>query len=277
MIRKRENSTAISEALLAAARRLRAEAGRLRFGAPVTHVYKPLTYAWAPYEAYLRTYAGGQKRVVFLGMNPGPFGMAQTGVPFGEVAAVRGWLGIQGVVGKPEAEHPRRPVAGFACPRSEISGRRLWGLFAEQFGTPEQFFAEHLVMNYCPLIFLEESGRNRTPDKLPASEKAALFRACDRHLLAVVAALRPEWVVGVGKFAARQAAKLLAERPVQIGQILHPSPASPAANRDWQGRVKARLNQLGVWQHHQGVSSTTVPSSARSSFGKCASSLKVTT
>ena len=34
------------------------------------------------------------KRVVFLGMNPGPFGMAQVGVPFGEVAAVRDWLRI---------------------------------------------------------------------------------------------------------------------------------------------------------------------------------------
>jgi single-strand selective monofunctional uracil DNA glycosylase len=247
MMRKRENRTAITVALLAAARRLRAEAGRLRFAAPVTRVYNPLAYAWAPYEAYLRKYAGGRKRVVFLGMNPGPFGMAQTGVPFGEVAAVRDWLGIQRPVGRPEAEHPRRPVAGFDCRRSEVSGRRLWGLFAERFGTPEHFFAEHLVMNYCPLVFLEESGCNRTPDKLPASEKTALFQACDRHLRAVVTALQPEWVVGIGDFAAGQAAKLLENSPVMIGQILHPSPASPAANRDWRGLAIARLNQLGIW------------------------------
>jgi single-strand selective monofunctional uracil DNA glycosylase len=247
MMRKRKNSTAITEALLAAAKRLRAEAGWLRFKTPVTHVYNPLAYAWAPYEAYLRKYARGQKRVIFLGMNPGPFGMAQTGVPFGEVAAVRDWLGIQHAVGKPEVEHPKRPVIGFACARSEVSGRRLWGLFAAQFGTPEHFFEEHIVMNYCPLVFVEESGCNRTPDKLPASEKTALFQACDRHLRAVMTALQPEWVVGIGGFAAGQAAKLSANSPLKIGQILHPSPASPAANRDWRGLVLARLNQLGIW------------------------------
>jgi single-strand selective monofunctional uracil DNA glycosylase len=244
---KQMTSTTITEALLAAARRLRAETGRLRFRAPVTHVYNPLAYAWAPHEAYLRNYCGARKRVVFLGMNPGPFGMAQTGVPFGEVAAVRDWLQIECPVGKPEREHPRRPVAGFACARSEVSGRRLWGLFAERFGAPAQFFAEHIVMNYCPLVFLENGGRNRTPDKLPSSEKAALFAACDRHLRAVVAALEPEWLVGIGGFAAKRAAHLFPEGSVKIGRILHPSPASPAANRDWKGVVTVQLDQLGVW------------------------------
>jgi len=270
-------STAISEALLAAARRLRAETGRLRFGEPVTHVYNPLVYAWAPHEMYLRKFSGSRKRVVFLGMNPGPFGMAQTGVPFGEVAAVRGWLKIECPVGKPEHEHPRRLVAGFACGRSEVSGGRLWGLFADRFGAPAQFFAEHIVINYCPLVFLENSGRNRTPDKLRATEKAGLFAACDRHLRAVVAALQPEWLVGVGEFAARRAAHVFPAGPVKIGQILHPSPASPAANRDWKGLVTVQLEQLGVWSSvNYCVSSSRLPSSAKNSFGLCASSLKVT-
>ena len=119
----------------------------MRFGPPVTHVYNPLVYAWPPYEAYLREFGATPKRVVFLGMNPGPFGMAQTGVPFGEVAAVRDWLGIDCAVGKPKREHPRRPVTGFACRRSEVSGHRLWGLFAERFHTPERFFAEHIVID----------------------------------------------------------------------------------------------------------------------------------
>ena len=208
-------STPITEALIAAARRLRAETSRLRFRAPVTHVYNPLVYAWAPHEAYLRKFGAARKRVVFLGMNPGPFGMAQTGVPFGEVAAVRDWLKIECPVGKPEREHPRRPVVGFACARSEVSGRRLWGLFAERFRTPEQFFAGHIVMNYCPLAFLESGGRNRTPDKLPPSEKAALFAACDRHLREIVAVLQPEWLVGVGDFAARRAEHVFPDGSVE--------------------------------------------------------------
>jgi single-strand selective monofunctional uracil DNA glycosylase len=219
----------------------------LTFKPPVTHVYNPLVYAWAPYAAYLEHFGATRKRVVFLGMNPGPFGMVQTGVPFGEVAAVRDWLKIERAVGKPEREHPRRPVTGFACARSEVSGRRLWGLFAEQFGSPRRFFAGHIVVNYCPLAFLESSGRNRTPDKLAASEKEAVFTACDRHLRAVVAALKPGWVVGVGSFAARRAAEVFQGSPIRIGQILHPSPASPAANRNWKGLAGRQLQALDIW------------------------------
>ena len=241
-------TTPVTATLITAARRLHAETARLRFGPPITHVYNPLTYAWAPYEAYLRKFGTTPKRVIFLGMNPGPFGMAQTGVPFGEVAAVRDWLGIQGPVGRPSRTHPRRRVLGFACPRSEVSGRRLWGLFAARFGTPERFFASHIVMNYCPLAFLESSGRNRTPDKLPAAEKAALLAACDRHLRTVVAALQSEWLIGIGDFAARRAEQVFGNGPLKIGRILHPSPASPAANRNWHSLATRQLKALGVWR-----------------------------
>jgi single-strand selective monofunctional uracil DNA glycosylase len=242
------NLTPVSKALIAAAGRLCAETSRLRFRSPVTHVYNPLAYAWEPHEAYLRKFGATPKRSVFLGMNPGPFGMVQTGVPFGEVAAVRDWLGIEGLVGKPRREHPRRPITGFACARSEVSGQRLWGLFAGRFRTPQQFFAAHVVMNYCPMAFLESGGRNRTPDKLPAAEKAALFAACDRHLRAIIAALQPEWLIGIGDFAAKRAEQVFGGSPLKLGRILHPSPASPAANRNWSALATRQIKALGVWQ-----------------------------
>jgi single-strand selective monofunctional uracil DNA glycosylase len=240
--------TPVSEGLITAARRLRAATVRLKFEPPVTHVYNPLVYAWEGHDAYLGRFGTTCKRVVFLGMNPGPFGMAQTGVPFGEVAVVRDWLRIECVVGKPQCEHPRRPIAGFACHRSEVSGRRLWGLFAERFGAPEQFFAEHLVVNYCPLAFLETSGSNRTPDKLSASERAALFAACDRHLRAVIACLQPEWVIGIGDFATKRAQEVFGNTGLKLGRILHPSPASPTANRNWKELATQQLQALGVWR-----------------------------
>ena len=140
----------------------------LEFAPPVTHVYNPLVYAWELHAAYIRLAGAGHKRVVFLGMNPGPFGMAQTGVPFGEIPAVRDWMRLHGTVGKPPEEHPKRPVTGLACTRSEVSGARLWGAVADRFGRPEAFFRDHFVANYCPLVFMEASGRNRTPDKLAA-------------------------------------------------------------------------------------------------------------
>ena len=133
-----------SDSLIAAAQRLSAAVGKLRFAAPVTHVYNPLDYAWRAHELYLRRYGNSAKRVIFLGMNPGPFGMAQTGIPFGQIAAVRDWLGIEVEVRTPGNEHPKRRVTGFRCTRNEISGERLWGLFARRFGTADKFFARHL-------------------------------------------------------------------------------------------------------------------------------------
>jgi single-strand selective monofunctional uracil DNA glycosylase len=238
-----------SSPLIAAAGELAAQAGRLRFAGPVAHVYNPLDYAWAAHEEYLRRYGAGRKRVVFLGMNPGPFGMVQTGIPFGEIAAVRDWLGISAPIAQPAASHPRRPIQGYDCPRSEVSGRRLWKLFAGRFGTADKFFAAHFVVNYCPLAFLADSGANVTPDKLARAERARLDEICDAHLRRVVAALEPEWLVGIGAFA-RQRAETAAEgTAVRVGQILHPSPASPKANRvDWTLTAAQELAALGVWR-----------------------------
>ncbi|MDE0446328.1 MAG: single-stranded DNA-binding protein [Spirochaetaceae bacterium] len=239
------------EPLLAAARELHRSLAALRFAAPVHTVYDPLDYAWCGFRAYVEAHAPRRARVLFLGMNPGPFGMAQTGVPFGEVRAARDWLGIDCAVRAPAREHPRRRIQGFACPRSEISGARLWGLFRDRFGTPAAFFRDHFVVNYCPLMFVEASGRNRTPDKLPAAERTPLLTRCDRHLLAAVEHLAPRWLVAVGAFAMRAAERALRpladhERPRTV-RILHPSPASPAANRGWPQAVTNALIAAGIW------------------------------
>jgi single-strand selective monofunctional uracil DNA glycosylase len=240
--------TATADPLVRAARELSNAVGGLDFRPPVTRVYNPLAYAWAVHRAYLLKFGRGRKRVVFVGMNPGPFGMVQTGVPFGELEAVRDWLGLDGKVARPPREHPKRPVTGFACPRSEVSGRRLWGLFADRFGPAGAFFAEHFVANYCPLAFFDAAGRNVTPDKLRGPAWTPLFRACDAHLRRVVEILRPEWLIGVGAFAESRAREVCGDAPVRLGRILHPSPASPTANRDWAGTAAAQLRTLGVWR-----------------------------
>ena len=244
---RRRGGSPIAAELALAARSLSRSLARLDFASPVTHVYDPLSYAWSAHEAYLQRYGAGRKRVVLLGMNPGPFGMAQTGVPFGEVDAVRRWLRIEAPVRRPRREHPKRPVEGFACPRSEVSGRRLWGGIEEHFGTPRGFFSDWFVANYCPLLFLEQSGRNRTPDKLPAREREPLFARCDRHLRRVIEALRPRWVVGVGAFAEGRAREALqGVDGIRFGRILHPSPANPRAQRDWVGQARSALAEQGV-------------------------------
>lgn len=218
----------------------------LTFGLPVTHVYNPLDYAREPYERYLDRFGRPTKEVVLLGMNPGPFGMAQTGVPFGEITAVAEWMGIGGAVRQPETIHPRRPVTGFDCKRREVSGQRLWGWAQQRFGRPEAFFDRFFVANYCPLVFMEASGRNRTPNTLKAAERQSLFDACDAALVELVRYLSPRLVVGVGKFAADRARIALTGSPVTVGQILHPSPANPRANQGWQAVIEQELADIGV-------------------------------
>ena len=232
--------------MILASRRLAEALSCLRFTAPVTHVYNPLLYALQPHETYLARFAGNRKRVVFLGMNPGPFGMVQTGIPFGEIDAVKAWLKVDAPVQKPGNEHPRRLVTGFECSRSEVSGRRLWGLFAKRFGEAENFFQDHFVLNYCPLAFMEESGKNRTPDKLKPEERERIYALCDDYLRTAVEALEPDWIIGVGDFAANRAREAVPH--VRVGRILHPSPANPAANRDWAGAATLQLCDLGVWK-----------------------------
>ena len=236
---------AVTTALVDVGRQLRDRVSALRFAAPVSHVYNPLEYAWQPHETYLRRYGGLAERTLLLGMNPGPFGMAQTGVPFGEVSLVRDWLKITGPVTRPKLEHPARPVLGFECGRSEVSGARLWGWAKGRYGSPESFFQHFFVVNYCPLVFMESGGRNRTPDKLPTAEREMLFALCDEALRETVRCLSPRAVVGVGAFAKGRAEVALAGTGVTVGQILHPSPANPKANAGWSMTVERQLSELG--------------------------------
>lgn len=218
----------------------------LEFGPPTAYVYNPLDYAREPHQEYLTRFGRGKKEVVLLGMNPGPFGMAQTGVPFGDPSMVRNWMGINGTVLKPAKEHPKRPVRGFDSHRSEVSGTRLWGWAKDRFGPPERFFERFFVVNYCPLVFMEESGRNRIPEKLPKSEREPLFERCDRAVRQAIEALSPDYVVGVGKFAEDRARSILGESGPKIGCVLHPSPASPKANQGWAAQAEEQLRELGI-------------------------------
>ncbi|MFT4540104.1 MAG: single-strand selective monofunctional uracil DNA glycosylase [Planctomycetota bacterium] len=227
-------------------RELSREVDKLEFADPVTNVYNPLDYAGQPWRTYLKRFARPGVEGLLLGMNPGPFGMAQTGVPFGEVEAVRDWLGIEGKVGRPADEHPKRPIQGFDCTRSEVSGRRLWGWAQERFDSPEAFFDRFFVWNFCPLIFLEESGRNRTPDKLSAEERSSLYAICDLALRRIVDFIKPERVIGIGKFAEKRAAIALGDNAPTITTILHPSPASPIANRGWAPQAEKQLLAMGI-------------------------------
>jgi single-strand selective monofunctional uracil DNA glycosylase len=227
------------------------EIDRLSFSGKVHHVYNPFTYAIKPYRDYLLKYGTERKKVLFMGMNPGPWGMAQTGIPFGEISHTINWLNIEGEIFQPNKSHPKRPIQGWDCPRSEVSGRRFWSLMKERFTKPEIFFKEHFVENYCPLVFMEESGKNLTPDKLPSNERDLLIEICDRHLSMVIGILEPKFLIGIGKYAEKNFRRVVEKMgnrgKTKVSSILHPSPANPHANKGWAEATKKQLIEQGIW------------------------------
>lgn len=234
-----------------AARWLRDATYGLQPKGPVAVTYHPLTYAWAPHKAYLERYGEGRKKALLIGMNPGPWGMGQNGIPFGERVFAGEWLGLEGIpVGKPEVEHPKRPVLGWANKRSEESGKRLWGFLRDTYGAPEKALKDLLVVNHCPLLMFGETGTNITPDKLLKADREQVAMICDEGLLRMIDAFEPQTLIGVGKYAEGCCTRIAEERDIEVTHILHPSPASPLANREngayWRKKTTEVFQDVGL-------------------------------
>jgi len=227
-------------------RQLAVDLAPLVFAPPVTHVYNPLEYAWEPHCRYLERYGLGPRPVLLIGMNPGPWGMAQTGIPFGDPVMVRDWLALEGVVKQPPGLHPKRPVEGFACRRREVSGSRLWGWARDWFETPDRFFRYFFVINFCPLCLFDLAGKNITPNQLPMKDRHPLEEICGRALRRYLDYYQPDYVIGVGEFAERQIRAVLNSHAITVGRIPHPNPANPSANRGWSEAVARHFEALGI-------------------------------
>lgn len=232
-----------------AARRLAEDVADVRIEDKVEISYNPLDYAWDNHRAYIERFGAGDDRTsLWVGMNPGPWGMVQTGVPFGDVTVVTEWMGLTEPVGRPATLHPDRPVHGLSCERNERSGTRLWTLARDAWGSVEAFLADHFVVNHCPLAMFAKDGTNVTPGKLLKADRERLFAPCDEHLARVVDHYDPEALVGIGRFATERAQAVVDAEgsDVEVVRILHPSPASPKANQGWAEQVVPVLEEAGL-------------------------------
>ena len=210
----------------------------------VDAVYNPLAYAWEPHRAYLELASGGGAKTLLLGMNPGPHGMGQMGIPFAATSVVRELLKITNLeVGQPRKPHPKRPISGLDWPKEEVSGTRLWSLLANEYGSAESIFKSVFLLNHCPLmLFSGERATYITPDKITGPTTKALLERCDEHLREVVDIMQIERVIGVGRYSEKRALNALSGIDISVTTCWHPSPASPLANRnkgeDWKKNVR---------------------------------------
>ena len=178
-------------------------------------------------------------------MNPGPFGMAQSGVPFGATELAKNFLGISGNFRDPVGRHPKRPIEGLDFQRQEVSGTRLWGLLEEIWKDPITIHQNVFLVNHCPLLLLGKSGRNITPANISGPATRKLLKLCDKHLKVVVESLDISRIIGVGKYAEKRAEIAFSGTNIEISSCWHPSPASPLANKndgaDWKANVTSVL------------------------------------
>ncbi|XP_058130049.1 single-strand selective monofunctional uracil DNA glycosylase [Anopheles ziemanni] len=215
----------------------------------VAACYDPIDYAAEIHSAYLERFLDGPKPVLFVGMNPGPWGMCQTGVPFGYVPAVRDWMGLRGTVSKPTPELPARPVEGLSCTREEQSGKRWWGLFQELCGTPEAFFRSCFVYNLCPLAFFHDSGRNITPSELKGKAKGEIQTISEQYLSIALTVLKPQIIISVGRYTEDRVKSLIKQQKLNPSIVTHcmphPSPRS-LNNTNWNEKAKVWLTDHGI-------------------------------
>ncbi|XP_059053181.1 single-strand selective monofunctional uracil DNA glycosylase-like isoform X1 [Achroia grisella] len=226
---------------------------KLQLPNSVQCIYNPTIYARNTFEQYVRKYCNTKKKVMFFGMNPGPWGMSQTGVPFGEVASVRDWLHIIGPVGKPPTELSNRQVNGFNCKRPEISGKRFWGLFKKICRNPENFFHSSFVYNYLPQQWMKNSGANVTPGEFSASDMRPLYAICDPIFVKVLEIYEVETIIAVGKFCEKRAQKAIKQylpnATIQIFYLPHPSPRS-VNNTNWEEKAENCLKNFNIIQYY---------------------------
>lgn len=191
----------------------------------VQYVYNPVDYAYAGYSRYVRKYLKSSKKILFVGLNPGPYGMCQTGIPFGDVSTVKEWMELEMDISKPLDECPKKPVDGLKCTTVEQSGKRFWGFFKKKCGAADNFFRNAFVINYCPIAFFDRSGKNVTPNELEVSSREELEKICDEYLEKVVEMVKCEIIICVGRYAEHKVKSIFIDNSeINILYMKHPSP-----------------------------------------------------
>lgn len=75
-----KSSPDVSEEFLNLADELNLSLEQFEIPKKVEAVYNPTIYARQTFEMYVKKYCNSPKPIIYFGMNPGPFGMSQTGV-----------------------------------------------------------------------------------------------------------------------------------------------------------------------------------------------------
>ncbi len=147
-------------------------------------IWNPGLYGETWHARFRRLYRPGQHPLVVFGLNPGPYGMAQTGIPFTDIRRLVSALPDLAAELRGRGERVEPP--GLAPPglrpylsRSfESSAVRVYRFLKKGWGGAERGWTEVVVANPCTLLFIDPAeGKNRTPADLA---RAARLRGSGR-------------------------------------------------------------------------------------------------
>jgi len=230
----------------------------------------PTRYCRSAWAAYLQM-AARLGCVLVVGMNPGPHGMAQTGVPFTDP-----WIVDELDLQAPRADVPPADIPavgswrhrshrarGVLGSKREESAKRLWPLLREicapyaAVGPSADKIAEAtrrvcnevLLVNALPICWLDPAGKNVSAEQVekraPAQVREGLRDLVNEWLQAVADILRPAAVIGVGRWAREFVTDLDVDHFVEIpfrDGIKHPSP-SAGSEAAWRAEAEPILRR----------------------------------
>jgi single-strand selective monofunctional uracil DNA glycosylase len=178
-------------------------------------IWNPGLYAASWHALFRKEYPASAGCILVFGLNPGPYGMAQTGIPFTDLKRLREHLprlakGLErrgcSLAGVGLAPRSLRP---YLSRTFESSAVRVYRFLSRGWGSAEDGWRSVVVANPCSLLFMDAAGENRTP--------ADLVGAVSRRTGSLVAARRlRERCNALRRLAAREAVRVLSPRGVVL-------------------------------------------------------------
>jgi single-strand selective monofunctional uracil DNA glycosylase len=223
-------------------------------------VLNPGRYGERWHARFRRAYPMSPRPLLVFGLNPGPYGMAQTGVPFTDLkrleSALPGLWKDLVASGEPVTRPGLAPpsLARHLTRTFESSSVRVYRFLERAYGRPELALREVVFVNPCPLLFIDpETGANRTPADLPralrARKAAELVHAFEElrraTVLEAVAELEPRGAILLGRDVAAAVGEALraALGARSVVEWEHPARAVPET---WSRGLADELRKRGL-------------------------------
>ena len=205
-------------------------------------VWNPQLYGLPLYRRFATEHLPTSRgAIVALGLNPGKYGMSQTGIPFTDVTrAARVGIAIE-----PPGLAPASLRPFLKSYRVERSSASVYNLLDALWGGPAEGWRRLWAVAPCGLLFLEPDGTNVTPADARLARRDDVRELRLRVIRESVEAARPRGVLLLGQDVARVAADALGD--VETLVVDHPVARGPGRRGPawWAGVVAQAVRARG--------------------------------